>query len=142
VCVQSHLFIIQLVHRPTVKSAVCSVLSQRLVIADQSVAKSELKSALSTRKRLKESLVRYVSFVKLPSGCLHCSVIIPCRPPVGKAGDIATYSSISPSVSSCVYVSVCQLCGALAIRAVQVQALLVFFCFSSFRQPFSFNVVR
>jgi len=41
VCLQSHLFIIQLVHRPTVKSAVCSVVSQRLVVADQSIAKSE-----------------------------------------------------------------------------------------------------
>ena len=44
--VQSHLFIIQLVYRPTVKSAVCTVLNRRLVVAEQSIAKSELTSAL------------------------------------------------------------------------------------------------
>ena len=45
--VQSHLFIVQLVHRPTVRSAVCTVVSQRLVIADQSVAKSQFATLLS-----------------------------------------------------------------------------------------------
>jgi hypothetical protein len=46
-CCCSHLFIIQLVHRPTVKSAIQSVLSQRLVVADQSIAK--IKRSFSQR---------------------------------------------------------------------------------------------